>query len=103
MNHPISDEKERDLQESCSLCGGSGWKMVTAKNGRQKATKCDCRIRTWAARLVTQARIPPLFEDRSLSNFDANISGPNSSVAKALLDAVHYVEQYPIETTRGLL
>lgn len=103
MNEGISNPGELDLRESCSLCGGSGWKMVTTQNGRQKATKCDCEIRTWAARLLSQARIPPLFEDRSLSNFDANASGPNSSVAKALLDAIHYVEQYPIETTRGLL
>lgn len=104
MNQPVSNSDERDLQQSsCPLCAGSGWKMIVANNGREKAVKCDCRIRSWAARLLRQARIPPHFEDCSLSNFDANISGPDSTVAKALLDALHYVEQYPIETTRGLL
>jgi len=95
MNQPTS--------QSCSICAGSGWKMVMTQNGREKATKCDCEIQTWAARLLTQARIPPLFEDRSLSNFDANVLGPNSSVTSALFAAIEYVKQYPVETTRGLL
>ena len=103
MNQRTANVNEQGLQESCSICDGSGWKMVAGQSGRQVAARCDCRIRAWAARLVSQARIPPRFEDCSLSNFDANISGGNSSLAKALLDAIHYVEQYPIETARGLL
>lgn len=102
MNQTTSPVNERDLQE-CPICSGSGWKMVTAQDGRERAARCDCRMRAWAARLVKQSRIPPRFENCSLSNFDANISGDNSNLAKALLDAIHYVEQYPIETTRGLL
>src|SRR5689334_7439892 len=88
---------------SCPICDGSGWKTVTSESGkRTQAVKCDCRVAGWSERLLSQARIPPRYLDCSLSNFYVDPAEPNSRIAKALLDAQHFVNQYPLETT-GLM
>lgn len=88
--------------DSCPICDGSGWKTVTSESGKTQAVKCDCRIAGWLERLLSQARIPPRYSDCSLANFFVDSTAPNSRIAKALLDAQHFVDQYPLERT-GLL
>lgn len=88
---------------SCPICDGSGWKTVVSESGKKtQAVKCDCRIANWSERLLNQARIPPRYSDCTLANFSVETCVPNSKLAKALLDAKHYVDEYPLETN-GLL
>ncbi len=92
---------------NCPVCGGSGLKMVEAKDshGRaiQKATKCDCALRARGKRLTDSANIPTRYEHCELSNFEADLGGRHTaSLAKAKLAAGSFVEQYPLERD-GLL
>ena len=92
---------------TCPLCGGSGFKMVEAKdrNGRpiQRAAKCDCQLRERSERLLKAAFIPGRYEHCEVSNFETDPGGKQScSLASAKLAAGRFIEEYPMEKD-GLL
>ncbi len=92
---------------TCPICGGSGFKMVAAKDSKghaiQRAAKCDCQLRQRSERLVKLANIPDRYEHCELSNFETDPSGKNSiSLANAKLAAGRFIEEYPVERD-GLL
>lgn len=93
--------------EVCPLCGGMGWKTVSAGSGSRagstvdrRVTRCDCHLRAQAASLITSARIPKRYEHCELSNFD--FEGPHIKLAPARMAACRFVEEYPINKN-GLL
>ena len=93
--------------EVCPLCGGTGWKTVSASSGLRESasadrrvTRCDCQLRAQAASLMAFARIPKRYEHCELSNFD--FEGPHIRLAPARMAACRFVEEYPISKT-GLL
>ncbi len=92
---------------NCPLCGGSGFRMVEAKDSKgrpiQRATKCECRARQRTERLLKLANIPDRYEHCELSNFEADPCGkPSASLASAKLAAGRFIEEYPVERD-GLL
>jgi DNA replication protein DnaC len=87
------------LVDVCPLCDGTGWKTLAA-GAERRVTRCDCTLRTRAARLVARARIPKRYEHCELSNFE--FDGPHRSLAPARLAACKFVEEYPLDNT-GLL
>jgi DNA replication protein DnaC len=94
--------KSANEKQSCPLCGGSGWTVRTNTQGREQAVRCECRLGSWADRLVTAANIPKRYEHCTFSNFDADFDGAHPSLAKARFVAGRFVEDYPVETV-GLM
>lgn len=93
---------------NCPVCGGSGFKMVDAKDSKgrpiQRATKCECQLRQHSQRLLRIANIPDRYEHCELSNFETDIKDGKTSIslANAKLAAGRFVEEFPMERN-GLL
>ena len=84
------------------MCGDSGWKQV-GSGPNQRVTRCDCRLRDRAERLLQRARIPHRYEPCELSNFDVYPGEYQSIMARAHLQATRFVEEYPLDRNAGLL
>src|SRR5437762_9552205 len=92
-----------EMVEVCSLCDGSGLRIVQ-EGGRQVAKACDCRLQRRVARMLERARIPKRYEHCTLDNYEAGYRGADKSLKSARLVAQRFVEGYPIETDgKGLL
>src|SRR5258708_2696913 len=89
-------------ETECPICHGTGWKMVQVP-GRTtpQATRCTCRMDARAGRLLTATRIPARYQHCSLENFETGANF-HESLAVAKLNAVVFVEKFPLERT-GLL
>ncbi|MGA1982036.1 MAG: ATP-binding protein [Acidobacteriaceae bacterium] len=91
------------MVEVCSLCEGSGLRIVE-EDGRQVARPCECRIERRAARMLERAHIPKRYEHCSLDNFESGFRGANKTLAAAHMRARKFVDGYPAETAgTGLL
>ncbi|MBV9436188.1 MAG: ATP-binding protein [Acidobacteria bacterium] len=100
---PASLQDSPAPTETCTQCGGSGWRTLPASGDKpQSVVKCQCRVGNWTERLLKKARIPARYEHCTLSNFDSDFPGANRSLAAALFQANRFVEEYPVETT-GLM
>ncbi len=86
----------------CPICGGTGWRDIVRGDVRE-VTRCDCRLKGRAERLLAAARIPPRYEHCELGTFkyDPDDKGQKGLV-EAWLMAGRFVEEYPVERT-GLL
>jgi len=91
------------MEEICSLCEGSGLRIVE-EGGRQVARACECRVARRAARMLEQAQIPRRYEECTLENFEPKYDGADRSLQSALVQARGFVKGYPVETDgKGLL
>ena len=75
-------------QESCPICGGSGWEPVEDKGVRP----CSCRRSAQAGLLFEQARIPERYRKCSFDSFFPH----NKSLQRAVLDSRKFVKDYPV-------
>src|ERR1039458_8044899 len=92
-----------DMVEICSLCEGSGLRIVL-ENGHQVARPCECRIERRAARMLEHAHIPKRYEHCTLDNYESGFRGADKSLKSARLMMQRFVEGYPVETEgKGLL
>src|ERR1035437_7423417 len=93
-----------DMVEICSLCEGSGLRIVL-ENGHQVARPCECRIERRAARMLERARIPARYEHCTLDNYVSGRRGDDRTLAGAHLQARKFVELYYVHKTAatGLL
>src|SRR5664279_1948575 len=86
----------------CPLCGGTGWRDVAHGNERE-VTRCECRRKSRAERLLAAAKIPPRYEHCELGTYKYDPEDPEDArLGKARLAAGRFVEDYPVEKT-GLL
>ena len=85
------------MVEVCSLCEGSGLRVVE-EGGRQVARPCECRIQRRVARMLEHAHIPKRYEHCSLDNYESAYRGADRTLAAAHLMARKFVESYPVET-----
>jgi DNA replication protein DnaC len=93
-------QAEPSTPATCPLCGGSGWRMVVVEHrGRQveQATRCECIRRQQGSRLLEAARIPRRYQHCELSNFD-HVGEQFRSLAPAHLQAMRFVDEYPLQT-----
>ena len=91
------------MSEVCSICGGSGLRVVQ-EDGRQFARECVCRVERRAARMLGRAHIPRRYEHCTLENYDTDLPYSHRSQGRALLTARKFIEGYPLENDgRGLL
>jgi DNA replication protein DnaC len=86
----------------CRFGGGTGWRYVARDNERQ-VTRCDCRRKGRADRLLAAAKIPPRYEHCELGTYRYDSEDPaDKALVKAWNLAGRFVEEYPVEKT-GLL
>ncbi|MCU1248530.1 MAG: IstB domain protein ATP-binding protein [Edaphobacter sp.] len=91
------------MSEVCSICGGSGLRVVQ-ENGRQFAQDCVCRMARRVERMLGRAHIPKRYEHCTLENYETNFPSSHRTLAAAHLRARKFVESYPLETAgTGLL
>src|SRR5258708_6058993 len=91
------------MSEVCSICGGSGLRVVQ-ENGRQFAQDCVCRIERRVSRMLSRAHIPRRYEHCTLENYETNLPYSHRTQAAALMQAKGFVESYPLEAAgKGLL
>ena len=92
------------MVEICSLCDGSGLRIVL-ENGHQVARPCECRIERRVARMLTQARIPKRYKHCTLESYSVNgRRGDDHTLAGAHLRARKFVELYHLQNEgTGLL
>jgi DNA replication protein DnaC len=95
-------EVRSSTENACPICGGSGWRDVVHA-GERAVTRCECRLKGRAERLLTAAKIPARYEHCELSTFKYDPEdGEDAKLGKARLAAGRFVEEYPVEKT-GLL
>jgi DNA replication protein DnaC len=92
------------VQEVCSICGGSGWK-ITERDGISGAEKCHCQDIGRAERMEQRANIPRLYQNASVENFILPADNPvaRTPLATALIAVRGYVRDYPNVPKPGLL
>jgi DNA replication protein DnaC len=91
-----------EAEATCSICGGTGWRDVAGSKERE-VTRCECRVKGRAERLLAAANIPARYEHCELSTFKYDPEDPeDAKLGKARLAAGRFVEEYPVEKT-GLL
>jgi DNA replication protein DnaC len=92
------------MAEICTICEGSGLRIVRRTDGVQFAEDCVCRIERRTTRLLERAQIPRRYEHCTLDSFETKFSGAHRSLEASLLRARGFVDGFPLETEgRGLL
>ncbi|HLW84608.1 MAG TPA: ATP-binding protein [Candidatus Sulfotelmatobacter sp.] len=106
----IKTSSSRAVPEECPLCGGSGWKTVSAAPGAplsmtkdRRVTRCDCQLEARRHTLLAAARIPKRYEHCELDNYDTDFPAANPSLAEAHFMASAFAEKYGPHGDRGLL
>jgi DNA replication protein DnaC len=98
-------------REDCSLCRGTGYRMVARKDGPgQVAVACECGMEERAEKVMERARIPKRYEDCDFESYatelgDGKVYTPADCSAlkrvKMLVQA--FVRDYPAGEQSGLL
>ncbi len=89
---------------NCPHCEGTGWHPVE-RGGVSAVERCSCNQTRRPASLLIAAQIPPRFEQASFENFSIRRENPlaSESLTKAMLDARHFVREYPLAAKPGVL
>lgn len=78
--------------------------VVRRADGKAVAEACECRHEVRVTALLERARIPKLYQDRSLESYRTNFPGADPSLSYARMMAQQFVDGYPFTTkSRGLL
>src|SRR6202790_1878809 len=105
------DEHSMTL-ENCTLCRGTGWKMVARADGApgKVAVACDCGMEERAARAMDRARIPKRYEHCDFESYVTDLAEGKTwtahhpqSLKQAKLLAQAFVRDYPGSAEKGLL
>jgi DNA replication protein DnaC len=98
--------------ENCSLCRGTGWKLVPRGDGAQGnvAVPCDCGMEERAIRVMERARIPKRYEHCDFESYVTDLvdgkvwtAQHSQSLKQAKLLAQGFVRDYPASAEKGLL
>src|SRR5258708_38170215 len=61
--------------ENCTLCRGTGWKMVPRPDGAGRvAVACDCGMEQRASRVMERARIPKRYEHCDFESYVTDLT-----------------------------
>ena len=98
--------------ENCSLCRGTGWKLVPRADGLRGnvAVACDCGMEERAGRVMERARIPKRYEHCDFESFVTDLADGkiwtaqhSQSLKQANLLTQAFVRDYPGSAEKGLL
>src|SRR5215472_13561200 len=98
--------------ENCTLCRGTGWKMVPRPDGAagRVAVACDCGMQERAGRLMERARIPKRYEHCDFESYVTDLADGKTwttqhaqSLKNAKLLTQAFVRDYPTSAEKGLL
>jgi DNA replication protein DnaC len=98
--------------ENCTLCQGTGWKVLPRKDGSagKMAVPCDCGMEDRAKRIIERARIPKRYENCDFESFITDLSDERSytpaaarNLKEAKFQAECFARDYPGSGEYGLL
>lgn len=94
--------------ENCTLCRGTGWKLVPRADGAggKVAVPCDCGMQERAVRVMERARIPKRYEHCDFESYSTDVGSTQQqrqSLQQAKLSAQGFVRDYPGSSEKGLL
>jgi DNA replication protein DnaC len=98
--------------ENCTLCRGTGWKLVARADGAagKVAVACDCGMEARAARVMQRARIPKRYENCDFESYQTDLADGKTysaqqaeSLKRAKMMAQAFVRHYPGGDQTGLL
>jgi DNA replication protein DnaC len=94
--------------ENCTLCRGTGWKLVPRADGAagKVAVACDCGMQDRAVRVMERARIPKRYEHCDFQSYSTDVGATQQerhSLQQAKLSAQGFVRDYPGSSEKGLL
>lgn len=89
---------------ACEKCGGSGW-IFHEDDGVLTSSRCGCALQARAAAHRVNARIPPLYENKSFEDFLLPRDNPlaHAAMAKVMVDVRAYTREFPAAQRPGLL
>ena len=84
--------------ESCTICKGTGWKMVARPDGAGRmAVACDCGMEERANRVLQRAHIPKRYEHCDFESYVTDLADgiiPSEAIRR-VMDACWNVETLP--------
>jgi DNA replication protein DnaC len=97
--------------ENCTLCRGTGWKMVTRPDASGKmAVVCDCGMQERSLRVMQRARIPKRYEHCDFESYMTDLADGKTysiqqaeSLKRAKFIAESFVRNYPGSDQAGIL
>jgi len=98
--------------ENCSLCKGTGWKLVPRPDGAggKVAVACDCGMQDRAERVIERAHIPKRYEHCDFESYETDLADGNNytpqqaeSLKRAKMTTQAFVRDYPGGDQSGLL
>jgi DNA replication protein DnaC len=94
-----------DAAADCSVCGGTGMRIIRDAQGDRVAAVCSCRMARQALRRLERAGIPKRHEHATLENYESvETKGANETMLHAHFKAHQFVKDYPHTTDgRGLM
>jgi DNA replication protein DnaC len=98
--------------ENCTLCRGTGWKLVARADGApgRVAVACDCGMEERASRVMERARIPKRYEHCDFESYVTDLADGKTwtaqhaqSLKQAKMLTQGFVRDYPGSAEKGLL
>ncbi len=94
--------------ENCTLCRGTGWKLVPRGDGAagKVAVACDCGMEKRASLVMERAKIPKRYEHCDFESYSTDVGSTpqqTESLKKAKFLAEGFVREYPGSFEKGLL
>ena len=98
--------------ENCTLCRGTGWKLVPRGDGAagSVAVACDCGMEERADRAIERARIPKRYEHCDFESYVTDLADGKTyssqqaeSLKRAKIFTQSFVRNYPGSDQAGIL
>src|SRR6266446_8958638 len=98
--------------ENCTLCRGTGWKLVPRADGAagKVAVACDCGMEARASLAMERAHIPKRYEHCDFESYVTDLVDGKTwtaqhaqSLKQAKLFTQGFVREYPGSSEKGLL
>ncbi len=107
----MSELQGKMAREDCSVCKGTGWKLVPRKDGTpgQVAVACECGVEERAEIVMERARVPKRYEHCDFESYATDLADGKTwttqheqALKQAKLLTQAFVRDYP-GTEKGLL
>jgi DNA replication protein DnaC len=94
--------------ENCSLCRGTGWKLMPRPDGAagKIAVACDCGMEERSERVIERAHIPKRYEHCDFESYSTDVGATpqqTDSLKRTKLLTQGFVRDYPGAAEKGLL